>query len=395
MALRPRRAVWLQGSVPRWLGGLRCRCRLRCTDRKVFKASRRLFISKLKTALIDNRNGRWVPLLLVIGLNGCSTYYGQLALGQLELLRLREPIADLIADPQRDARMRQRLSQALQARRFASDTLGLPDNGSYRVYADIQRPYVVWNLFATEAFSVTPLTHCFPIAGCVAYRGYYQPGRARGAAARLQAEGYDTLVTGVQAYSTLGWFDDPLLSSMLRWDDERLAGLIFHELAHQRLYVPGDTAFNESYASFVEREGLRQWRASRGLPATDETAWHRYAQFSQLMLETRDRLATLYASELSEPAKRDAKAAEFVRLRQAYRRLRDLSWDGDGRFDRWMAQPLNNASLLPFGLYDRWVPAFAALFQQLDGDWSRFYARVEALGRLPTDERTRLLDALR
>ncbi len=202
-------------------------------------------------------------------------------------------------------------------------------------------------------------------------------------------------MTGVQAYSTLGWFDDPLLSSMLRWDDERLAGLIFHELAHQRLYVPGDTAFNESYASFVEREGLRQWRASRGLPATDETAWHRYAQFSQLMLETRDRLATLYASELSEPAKRDAKAAEFVRLRQAYRRLRDLSWDGDGRFDRWMAQPLNNASLLPFGLYDRWVPAFAALFQQLDGDWSRFYARVEALGRLPTDERTSLLDALR
>ena len=354
-----------------------------------------MFISKLKTALIDNRNGRWVPLLLAVGLNGCSTYYGQLAVGQLELLSLREPIAGVVDDPQRDPQLRQRLSRALQARRFASQTLGLPDNDSYRVYADIQRPYVVWNLFAAEAFSVAPLTHCFPIAGCVAYRGYYQPGRARGAAARLQAEGYDTLVTGVQAYSTLGWFDDPLLSSMLRWDDERLAGLIVHELAHQRLYIAGDTAFNESYASFVEREGLRQWRASRGLPPPNETARRRYAEFSQLMLSTRERLAELYATDLSESAMGAAKAEEFMRLRQAYRHLRDDRWNGDDRFDRWMAQPLNNATLLPFGLYDRWVPAFTALFQQLDGDWSRFYARVEALGRLPADERTRLLEALR
>lgn len=354
-----------------------------------------MFISKLKTALIDNRNGLWVPLLLAVGLNGCSTYYGQLAVGQLELLRLREPIAGIVDDPQRDPQLRQRLGLALQARRFASQALGLPDNESYRVYADIQRPYVVWNLFAAEAFSVAPLTHCFPIAGCVAYRGYYQPGRARGAAARLQAEGYDTLVTGVQAYSTLGWFDDPLLSSMLRWDDERLAGLLFHELAHQRLYVAGDTAFNESYASFVEREGLRQWRVSRGLPPPNETARRRYAEFSQLMLATRERLAELYASELSEAAMRAAKAEEFVRLRQAYRHLRDDRWNGDDRFDRWMAQPLNNASLLPFGLYDRWVPAFAALFEQAGGDWLRFHARVEALGRLPADERVALLEALR
>lgn len=354
-----------------------------------------MFISKLKTALVDSRRGRWVPLLLAFGLNGCSTYYGQLAVGQLDLLRQREPIAAILDDPQRDPKLSQRLSLVLQARAFASGALALPDNGSYRLYADIQRPYVVWNLFATEEFSVAPLTHCFPIAGCVAYRGYYQPGRARGAAALLKAKGYDTLVSGVQAYSTLGWFDDPLLSSMLRWDDERLAGLIFHELAHQQLYVPGDTAFNESFASFVEREGLRQWRASRGLPPLSDAAQRRSAEFTELMLETRTRLAALYDSNLDESAMRAAKQAEFMRLRQAYRQLRDGAWKGDRRFDRWMAQPLNNASLLPFGLYDGWVSAFAALFEQVDGDWVRFYAQVEALGRLPPDERARLLETFR
>lgn len=350
---------------------------------------------KLKTVLVDSLARHWVPLLLAVGLNGCSTYYGQLAVGQLELLRQREPISGIVNDPQRDSQLRQRLNQALQARRFASTMLALPDNGSYRVYADIQRPYVVWNVFATEEFSVAPLTHCFPIAGCVAYRGYYQQGRARGAAALLEAEGYDTLVSGVQAYSTLGWFDDPLLSSMLHWDDERLAGLIFHELAHQQLYVAGDTAFNESFASFVEREGLRQWRASQGLPPPSDAARDPYGDLSRLALATRERLAALYASDLSESEMRTAKREEFMRMRQAYRQLRDGPWKGDGRFDRWMAQPLNNASLVPFGLYDRWVPAFAALFEQVGSDWQRFYARVEAMGRLPADERKRLLEALR
>jgi len=354
-----------------------------------------LSISKLKTALVDNRRLRWVPLFMTVGLSGCSSYYGQLAAGQLALLRQREPIVALVDDPATDAHLRQRLAQALQARGFASRTLGLPDNGSYRGYADIQRPFVVWNLFATQEFSVAPLQHCFPIAGCVAYRGYFQPARARGAAALLDTRGYDTAVAGVQAYSTLGWFDDPVLSSMLRWDDERLAGLIFHELAHQRLYVAGDTAFNESYASFVEREGLRQWRTSRGLPPASEAARKQYADLSELVLTTRDRLAALYASDLSAPAMRAAKRDEFMRMRQAYRRLRDGPWQGDGRFDRWMAQPLNNASLVPFGLYDRWVPAFAALFEQAGGDWQRFHARVDALGRLPPDERTKRLAAFR
>lgn len=359
------------------------------------QAGKRLFISKPKIAPVDHRRLRWVPLLLVVCLTGCTTYYGQLAVGQLDLLRQREPVAAIIASPETDPHLRHRLALALQARRFASSVLALPDNGSYEVYADIQRPFVVWNVFATEEFSVAPMTRCFPIAGCVAYRGYYQEVRARGAAALMKIEGYDTLVAGVQAYSTLGWFDDPLLSSMLRLDDDRLAGLIFHELAHQQLYVADDTAFNESFASFVEREGLRQWRASRGLPPPSELARNQYGDLSKLVLATRERLAALYASDLSESEMRIAKRDEFMRMRQAYRQLRDGAWRGDSRFDRWMAQPLNNASLVPFGLYDQWVPAFAALFEQVDGDWRRFYAQVKAMGRLPPDERKRHLETLR
>lgn len=212
---------------------------------------------------------RLVPLLAVLLLNGCSSaaYYGQLAEGQWQLLRARQPVEQVVADPATSAQLRARLEHASQARVFASQQLKLPDNRSYRVYADIGRPYVVWNVFATPELSLQPVTHCFPIAGCVAYRGYYQQGAARGAAALMRQEGMDAYVGGVEAYSTLGWFDDPILSSMVGWSEERLATLIFHELAHQRFYVQDDTEFNESFASFVEQEGTRQWRVARGLAA--------------------------------------------------------------------------------------------------------------------------------
>jgi predicted aminopeptidase len=341
---------------------------------------------KPNAALIDTRNLHWVPLLLAVCLNGCS-YYSQLAVGQLDLLRQRQPIETLIADDTRDPALRQRLTEVLQARTFASQALDLPDNRSYRLYAELGRPYVVWNLFATEEFSVKPLEHCFPIAGCVAYRGYFRQGAARGEAARLRMTGLDTHVAGVEAYSTLGWFADPLLSSMLRRNDEQLAALIFHELAHQQLYLPGDTAFNESYATFVEREGLRQWRAHRGLPEQDEQGRMRYRQLVELLLDSRNRLERLYASDRPTPELRALKQAEFTALRQRYRALRDEQWQGDARFDRWFAQPLNNATLLPFGLYDRWVPAFAALFEENGGDWARFHAAVATLAEMPADER--------
>ncbi|MBP5094583.1 aminopeptidase [Pseudomonas protegens] len=329
------------------------------------------------------------PALMLLLLNGCSSvgYYSQLASGQLQLLRARVPVAQVAADPSRDASLRAHLAQSQQARRFASEHLHLPDNRSYRLYVDIGRPYVVWNVFATPEFSLNPQTHCFPIAGCVAYRGYYSQGAARGEAALQQLKGMDVAIGGVEAYSTLGWFDDPIISSMMHWGDERLATLIFHELAHQRFYVKDDTEFNESYATFVEQEGTRQWRAYRGLAPLSDGELRQRDQFTQLVLDTRKRLEQLYALPLPAEQMRQRKAAEFERMRSEYRQLRDSQWAGSKRYDAWINTPLNNARLLPFGLYDQWVPAFAALFRQVKGDWPAFFAAVETLGRLPAEER--------
>lgn len=338
------------------------------------------------------------PLLLLTAvlLGGCSSlsYYSQLADGQLSLLRTREPVADVIADPARDPKLRERLRHAQAAREFASRELHLPDNRSYRLYADIHRPYVVWNVFATDEFSLAPVTHCFPIAGCVAYRGYYSQGGARGEAALQRQAGKDVYVSGVEAYSTLGWFDDPIISSMSGWGDERLATLIFHELAHQRFYVKDDTEFNESYANFVEQEGTRQWRAAQHLPPENEAQSKQRVEFIQRVLETREHLTQLYALPLPANEMRTRKAAEFERLRSDYRQLRDTRWNGDKRFDAWINAPLNNARLLPFGLYDQWVPAFAAVFRQVNGDWSAFFTAVEKLGGLPIAERKAALQKL-
>ncbi|WP_285422762.1 aminopeptidase [Pseudomonas sp. efr-133-TYG-103a] len=333
---------------------------------------------------------RALPMLAILLLSGCSSlsYYSQLASGQMALLRARQPVTQVIADPDSDPTLRDHLLKSQQARAFASEHLHLPDNKSYRLYADIHRPYVVWNVFATGEFSLDPVTHCFPIAGCVAYRGYYTQGAARGEAALQKVDGKDVYVSGVEAYSTLGWFDDPIISSMMNWGDERLATLIFHELAHQRFYVKNDSEFNESYATFVEQEGTRQWRAARGLPAegvTSET--RRRDQLTALVLATRDRLKALYAEPLSAEVMRQRKAAEFEQLRKDYRQMRDSQWRGDKRFDSWVYAPMNNARLLPIGLYDQWVPSFEALFRQVNGDWTMFYAAVEKLGALPKEAR--------
>jgi predicted aminopeptidase len=339
---------------------------------------------------------RFLPGLWVVLLSGCSSvgYYGQLASGQWQLLQAREPVAKVIADPARPQPLRDHLVQSQKARTFASEQLHLPDNQSYRLYADIGRTYVVWNVFATQEFSLAAQNHCFPIAGCVAYRGYYSQGAARGEAALLKQQGMDVSIGGVEAYSTLGWFNDPIMSSMLSWGDERLATLIFHELAHQRFYVKDDTEFNESFATFVEQEGTRQWRVARGLAPIGSAALQQRDQFTRLVLDTRKRLETLYAQPLAADAMRRAKAAEFERLRSEYRQVRDSQWGGDKRYDAWVNQPMNNARLLPFGLYDQWVPAFSALFRQDGGNWLKFYAAVERMGQLPVAQRKAALRQL-
>ena len=336
-----------------------------------------------------------VAALAVAALSGCSTigYYAHLAGGEYDLLSRREPIDTVFADPHSDDRQHARLQLAQQAREFASTHLALPRNGSYTLYADVGRPYVMWNVFAAPEFSLKPVLNCMPIAGCVAYRGYYSQKRADEMAASLQAKGYETYVGGVPAYSTLGWFDDPILNTMLRWDDDELDGTIFHELAHQKLYVKGDTAFNASFATFVQREGLREWRPSRGLP-DDTRMQEREDQFVQLILDARKHLEDLYAGNLPAEQMRARKQAEFERLRQEYRKLRDEQWRGDKAYDAWMNEPMNNARLLPFGLYHRWVPAFSALFAQSHRDWAAFYAATAKLADQDEDQREIALKAL-
>ncbi len=330
-------------------------------------------------------------------LGGCSTlgYYAHLAAGEAAVLRARQPIGRVIDNPDTPPALRARLKLAMRARAFASDTLALPRNRSYTTYADIHRPFVMWNVFATPALSVRAVEHCFPFAGCVAYQGFYQQRRAQTVAHRLAGQGDDVWIGGVPAYSTLGHFADPLLSTMDHWSDAELVATIFHELAHQEYYLKGDTEFNESFATFVQREGLRQWLAANRLPPPDPTAAKRERQFTQLVLATRAQLETLYASHASDADKLAGKARIFAELRARYAHLRDTEWHGYTGYDHWFATPLNNAKLVPFGLYDRGVPAFAALFQRCNEDWKRFYAAVRRTGGEPAAARTAFLAGTR
>ena len=340
--------------------------------------------------------GAGALLLLGMALSGCSSidYFTHLAHGEYSVLSARKPIDQVIADPATAPKLRARLQLAEQARAFASDKLDLPRNGSYTVYADVGRTYVVWNVFATPEFSLKPVTHCFLIAGCVGYRGYFDRPRAEAEAKELDGQGYETYIGGVPAYSTLGWFDDPILNTMMHWDDDALNSTIFHELAHQKLYLKSDTAFNESFATFVQEEGLRQWRLARGLPPGDNTVHQREDAFTQLVLEARARLETLYASGVPAEQMRAAKLAEIERLRSDYRSLRDTQWQGYRGYDAWMNGPINNAKLLPFGLYHKWVPAFAALYAQQGGDWVKFFAAAKALTKLDEEPRAAALEQL-
>lgn len=333
-------------------------------------------------------------MCLVLSACGSLRYYAQAARGQGELLMHRRDVGRLLRDPATDPQLAARLRLAQQARRFASSQLGLPDNRSYTGYVALDRPFVVWNVFAAPRYSVHAVPQCFPIAGCVAYRGWFSEAAATADAARLQAKGDDVWVGGVPAYSTLGWFADPILSSMLRWDDDELASTIFHELAHQLIYVKDDTAFNESFATFVQTEGLREWRRSRHLPPPDGHAQAMDDGFTKLVLDLRERLKKLYASGEDDAAMAAGKRREIADFRIRYEQWRQSNWPDDHRYDAWVARPINNARLLPFGLYDQWTPAFAALFEQAGGDWPAFYAKVRKLARASRERRTSALQAL-
>lgn len=336
------------------------------------------------------------PILSVlVVLSGCTSigYYYQLAEGQIALSRAARPIAKIAQDPSADPALKLRLQMALSARQWAVTALALPDNLSYSRYAPLGRPFTLWNVFATPELSVDGIEHCFPIAGCVNYRGYFRQADAEAEAARLAAQGFDTFVAGALAYSTLGKLNDPIVSPLLRYDDARLVATIVHELAHQKLYVPGDTLFNESYASFVEDAGGAEWLSTQqGVVAAPRYA-ERDDQFQALVLQTRAALASAYKNAADDAERRAQKAEILARFSADYAALK-ASWGGWTGYDWFWQSPPNNAKLLPFGLYRQFVPAFAVLFERHGRDWRKFHAAAAELAALPANERLKQLQSL-
>lgn len=336
-------------------------------------------------------------LLMITVLSGCASplYYAQAISGQLEIFAKRRPVEEVLSDPATPAQTKHQLKLAQRLRDFASQELALPDNHSYRRYADLDRPFAVWDVFAAPEFSLEPKKWCFIVAGCVSYRGYFARDKAEQFAAKLKQKGYDVYVGGVPAYSTLGWFNDPLLNTFIQRTEADLAGLLFHELAHQKLYVSGDSAFNESFATAIELEGVKRWFQQSG-NANNAEAYRqkiqRREEFTALVLKHRERLKEIYASDLSDAEKRAAKARVFEELRNDYAKLK-AGWNGYAAFDNWFAQDLNNAHVIAIGLYTQYVAAFQALLAQHGGDLATFYREVERLAQLPPDERAVVLQA--
>ena len=324
---------------------------------------------------------RLLALLACLPLSGC--YLMQAATGQMQLLSKRQPVAAVIANPQTKPALRTRLEYVTAARDFASHDLGLPDNKSYRTYADVGRPFVVWNVFAADEFSVEPRRWCFPVAGCVVYRGYFNEASAESYARGLRMKGYDAAVGGVAAYSTLGHFADPLLNTMLGWSDAQLAGTVFHELAHQLIYVAGDSEFNEAFATVVEEAGLERWLTSRGNSRQLEN-WRaqreRGQQFIDLLLATRERLRRLYRAKLPPHEMRARKQEEFGRLKFEYSQLR-ARWKGYSGYDYWFDRALGNAHLVTASTYHGCLPSFHRLLDSVNGDLPRFYDEVRRIAK--------------
>ena len=311
-------------------------------------------------------------------------YLAQAARGQMQVLHARRPIDNVVTDPNTPPDLRGRLLDVRAARDFAVSELHLPDNRSYRTYADIKRPFVVWNVVAAPEFSVEPKHWCFPIAGCVAYRGYFKEKKARAFAAGLAKGGYDVTVEGVPAYSTLGKFADPVLSTMMRYGDSELAGIIFHELAHQLLYIKNDSEFNEAFATTIEDAGLERWLKARGHPDLMQEFLQENAReraFIVLFARTREQLAHLYASGMARPGMREKKAAVFAELTEQARALQRQ--DGVQYYEPWLKEGLNNAHLASVATYYKCVPGFQRLLAQEDGDLVRFYAAARALSKQP------------
>jgi predicted aminopeptidase len=329
---------------------------------------------------------------LVVGLAGCAVpYYWQAIDGQLGLMRQREPIEDLIETPAVDPALKATLTRIAAMRRFAVEELELPDNDSYTTYVALEQPYVVWNVVAAPEFSVDPQRWCFPFAGCVAYRGYFEQTTAEEFAAELAADGLDTHVGGSTAYSTLGYFDDPVLSTMVNGGDQYVASLLFHELAHQKLYVKDDSEFSEAFATVVEELGTERWLMRNG-SAADVDRYRqrrdRRGQFGDLVAAQQARLRALYATGAPAEQLRVDKERAFATMRSEYETLK-VQWGGSGEYDGWFAQPLNNATLAAVATYTQWLPTLRVRARAVG--LAAFYRDTEALAKLEVEERAERL----
>ena len=328
---------------------------------------------------------------------GCSQmgYYFQAAQGQISVLSSARPIDDWLADTGTNDKLRSRLEKIKAIREFAEKELGLPDNASFKSYADLKRPYVLWNVVATPELSLHSKQWCFPVAGCVSYRGYYDKQEAQAYGDELRHEGFDVQVAGVPAYSTLGWFSDPVLSTFIQYPDAELARLIFHELAHQVAYAKGDSRFNESFATAVEEVGVERWLSTHGneqMRQSYATYEGRKHDFLALLLKYRKELDNNYTRRASAGDKRKQKAAIFQALKDEYQTLK-TAWGGYAGYDRWFAEPLTNAHLASIATYHDMVPEFRALLVR-EKSFPKFYDAVKRLAAMEDSERHRQLALL-
>ena len=334
-------------------------------------------------------------ILSTLTVSACTSfgYYMDLMAGHSELLEQQKPVTEILAEKDIKPKLRKLLEMSQDMRDFASKSLHLPENDSYRTYADIKRPFAVWNVVAAKEFSVKPKKWCFLLVGCLSYKGYFTKEAATAYANELKEQGYDVYVAGAKAYSTLGWFDDPLLNTMMYNSEARRAGIIFHELAHQVVYIDNDSAFNEAFATTVEQEGIRRWLEKKGKSNQYDKYLlnkNRDSQLNQLLQKTRKKLQALYKTKIGDKEKRQEKKNIFVLMQKEYQQLKD-TWDGYDAYDKWMAQELNNAHLLLIATYHDLVPTFKAMLKTQNNDLKKFYVVVEQLGKLDKEKRTQRL----
>jgi len=331
-------------------------------------------------------------LLLLTGCSGIS-YYSQSISGQMSILLKREELNSVINDVDTDNSVKITLQQVRKIRRFASQSLKLPNNQSYLYYVDLERPYVVWNVVAAPEFSLSPKKWCYPIVGCVSYRGYFALSDAEQHATKLKEQGLDVSVAGISAYSTLGWFDDPVLNTMLNWRDYTLASLIFHELSHQVIYISSETSFNEAFSTAVGRLGTIQWLLAHHPEKLSHylSFLQAYSDFRQLLNKTHEQLNDVYSSGISDSEKRIKKQTVFNQLKLSYEQLKQ-QWPNGIHFNSWFSKSINNARFTSTMTYLQKVPAFYALFAESQGDWSKFYEKVIEMDDLDKAERDKLID---